>query len=81
MENKLVEIMEKYQNGGLVDPKDTVLLDRLASVGYVKYGISPKQNRLTARITDRGRRELKREKIYKSTPRRILYKAFSYLGF
>ena len=80
MDDRMFEVMKKYEKGNYVDPEDMVILDRLASVGLAKYGYSIEKGKATASLSNRGRRELAREKIYRNPIKRFFYKWYVYLG-
>jgi hypothetical protein len=64
-----------YAKGGKVDEKHRNLLNKYASLGMVRFGFSDETGEVveTARLTERGRRQVWREAVYRSPVKRFFY--------
>lgn len=77
MQNNELETLGRYVNGVVVLKGDESVLEKFASIGFCTLGFTTKTPdgipRETARLTNEGVRQIRREKIYRSPIKRVLY--------
>ena len=79
MTKREYEILKKYIKGRWVDKEDKPILDRWSNIGYVTHGYSMHRDCGTAKLTDRGKRMIRREKIQRNPVKRFFYNYSTYL--
>jgi len=48
------QILQKFKNGSVVSERDETVLNRYASIGFVRFGFNWDKMKETAKLTDSG---------------------------
>jgi hypothetical protein len=80
MNDKEIEVFKRYENGEDIREEDRLILEYYERVGYVKgFGYSFERGTQTAILTEKGRRWLHREKIFRNPVKRFFHNWYACL--